>query len=393
MNHEARTLFNTILTTLTRSQHRESFRTLTAGFLDATGNPRPEHAITKSPAALSRFLNEYDWDALNLIRIVRRAVLERLWETYALRRGRRPVLELILDLTTLEKTGAFPELEIHFLLVRQHLTGYSRQLNDKIGLHLVVLYVMVGPQRFPWAFLIWKGKDTPSPAKLALKLLARIPAWWPERFSVRVLADSGFDSNEFIDGVHDLGLHGVIGSRANRSIGDGRCLSDLRCKGALVQFKSCRTPVYASWFKREQPVRCCLVSKKLQRARKEFVWRYVISTRTADGETIKRWGRRRWRIEAFFKTLKSRFGFDQFGQRSARGVFRFLVLALMAFVLAFWMALETDEALLDLDWGVAARAARDDLVPEVVAGRAWLALRRVKPILEARGVTCWTVFV
>ena len=367
MNHEARTLFNTIQATLTRSQHRESFRTLTAGFLDATGNPRPEHATTKSPAALSRFLNQYDWDALHLIRIVRRAVLERLCETYALRRGRRPVLELILDSTTLEKTGAFPELEIH-------------QLNDKIGLHLVVLYVMVGPQRFPWAFLIWKGKDTPSPAKLGLKLLARIPAWWLERFTVRVLADSGFDSNEFIDGIDDLGLHGVIGSRANRSVGEGRCLSDLCCKGALVQFRSCRTSVYASWF-------------KLKRARQEFVWRYVISTRAADGETIKRWGRRRWRIEAFFKTLKSRFGFDQFGQRSARGVFRFLVLALLAFVLAFWMALALDPELEALDWGVAARAARDDLVPEVVAGRAWLELRRVKPILESRGVTCWTAFV
>ena len=157
-------------------------------------------------------------------------------------------------------------------------------------------------------------------------------------------------------------------------------MSDLRCKGALVQFRSCSTPLYASWF-------------KLKRARKEFAWRYVISTRAADGETIKRWGRRRWWIEAFFKTLKSRFGFDQFGQRSARGVFRFLVLALLAFVLAFWMALETDEALLDLDWGVAARAARDDLVPEVVAGRAWVELRRVKPILEARGITCWTAFV
>jgi hypothetical protein len=30
---------------------------------------------------------------------------------------------------------------------------------------------------------------------------------------VRVLADAGFDSNAFIDGVHALGLRGVIGSR------------------------------------------------------------------------------------------------------------------------------------------------------------------------------------
>ncbi len=66
---------------------------------------------------------------------------------------------------------------------------------------------------------------------------------------MRVLADSGFDTNAFIDGVRDLGLHGVICSRANRSIGDGCCLADLRCKGGMVQFNSCSTPVYASWFK------------------------------------------------------------------------------------------------------------------------------------------------
>jgi hypothetical protein len=84
------------------------------------------------------------------------------------------------------------------------------------------------------------------------------------------------------------------GSTANRSISGEGCLSGLRCKGSMVQFRSCRTPVYASWF-------------KLKRARREFVWRYVISIRPADGESIRRWGRRRWRIEGFFKTIKSRF--------------------------------------------------------------------------------------
>lgn len=41
----------------------------------------------------------------------------------------------MLDLTTLEKTGAFPDLEIH-------------ALKDKIGLHLVVLYIVISLQRF-----------------------------------------------------------------------------------------------------------------------------------------------------------------------------------------------------------------------------------------------------
>ena len=104
MNHEARSPFKTVEATLARKSQRDSFRTLIAGFLDATGRSRPEYATTKSPAALSRFLNEYDWDALSLIRVARQAVLERLWTTYALRRGRRPILELILDLSTLGYT-------------------------------------------------------------------------------------------------------------------------------------------------------------------------------------------------------------------------------------------------------------------------------------------------
>jgi Transposase DDE domain len=281
---------------------------------------------------------------------------------YANRKGRRPILEVIVDLTSLEKTGAFPNLEIH-------------QLNDKIGLHVIVLYVLVGVHRFPWSLAVWRAYHATSPTQLALRLLARLPRWWLERFTVRVLADSGFDSDAFIDGVHDLGLHGVIGSRVNRCIGGGRCLADLRCKGTEVQFRSCRTPVFVSWF-------------KLKRARGTFVCRYVISTRAADGETIKRWGRRRWRIDGFFKTLKFRFGWDQFGQRTARGAWRFITLGLLAFTLSFWAALSTVTDWDGLDWGVAARGAADDLVPVVEALEARRTLERLKPILEARGITC-----
>ena len=83
--------------------------------------------------------------------------------------------------------------------------------------------------------------------------------------------------------------------------------------------------------------------------------------------------------------MKSHFGLDQFGQRTALGAMRFLLLAL---VLAYWIALESALDLIELDWGRAARAARDDLVPEVIARDALRELRRVKPILESRGVTC-----
>ena len=91
--------------------------------------------------------------------------------------------------------------------------------------------------------------------------------------------------------------------------------------------------------------------------------------------------------------MKSRFGLDQFGQRTALGAMRFLLLALLAFVLAYWTALEKTMDFAELDWGRAARVARDDLVPEVIARDALRELRRVKPILESRGVTCYTGFI
>ena len=162
MKHEARTLFNTTQALFTTHYQRRSYQTLIAGFLDATGNPRPSTATDKSAAALSRFLNRYSWNARHLIRIVRAAIQKRVWDTYAVCRGRKPTFEIMLDLTTLEKTGAFPNLEIH-------------ALKDKIGLHLIVLYIVIGNQRFPWSFLIWRGKGSTSPTQLGLRLLQRIP--------------------------------------------------------------------------------------------------------------------------------------------------------------------------------------------------------------------------
>jgi hypothetical protein len=69
------------------------------------------------------------------------------------------------------------------------------------------------------------------------------------------------------------------------------------------------------------------------------------------------------------------------------------VLALLAFVLAYWTALENTPCLTELDWGRAARLARDDLVAEVLARDAWRDLQHLKPILESRGVTCYTQFI
>ncbi len=70
------------------------------------------------------------------------------------RRGRRPILQVIIDLTTLEKRGFFKAEEE---LVRVY--------HGKRDLHLVVLYLVVGQWRVPWSFRVYRAKDTPSPAQ------------------------------------------------------------------------------------------------------------------------------------------------------------------------------------------------------------------------------------
>ena len=90
--------------------------------------------------------------------------------------------------------------------------------------------------------------------------------------------------------------------------------------------------------------------------------------------------------------MKFRFGLDQFGQRTVRGAFRFIVLGLLTFMLAFWEALETVADWALLDWGLVACSAADELVPEIQALEAQRTLDRLRPILETRGSTCQTVF-
>ena len=52
------------------------------------------------------------------------------------------------------------------------------------------------------------------------------------------------------------------------------------------------------------------------------------------------WGKRRFTVEHFFRAAKSEFSLGQFGQRTALGVHRFLVLSLLAYLLAHWVGVE-----------------------------------------------------
>lgn len=67
----------------------------------------------------------------------------------------------------------------------------------------VMLYLVAGQWRVPWAIHVYRGKDTPSPAQLGLRLVRRLPKILTQHFEVLVLADTAFGSNEFVTKVRD----------------------------------------------------------------------------------------------------------------------------------------------------------------------------------------------
>jgi hypothetical protein len=115
--------------------------------------------------------------------------------------------------------------------------------------------------------------------------------------------------------------------------------------------------------------------------------RYVVSTKPISWSYISRLGKRRWIIEGFFKTVKHRFG-----QSKLLGVYRFLVLSMIAYVLAHWAYLWSGRPTWP-DWGKAGQLAADTLFPQVVLGNLLLELKRTRNLARQNGlelvVTGW----
>lgn len=333
---QAQALVSGLKTLMPSIYQQDSLQALLGLFLEGQGVPLPEYCKTKSASALSRFLNQYNWPTRQLIKAVRKAALQQILSQP--RVGRRPTLQVILDLTTLEKAGKFKEFK--------HLI---RVYNGKRGLHVVMLYFVVGQWRVPWAFQVYRGKDTPSPAQLGLRLLRRLPEILTQRFEVLVLADTAFGSNEFLTKVRKLKHHALVGVRCDRKLEDGRSVAQLHKRGQQVQLFGLKAPAHLSWyyFKREDG--------KLEK-------RYLLSTKALKGSTMTWWGRRRWGIEGFFKTAKHRFGLHRFGQQTLLGVYRWLVLSLTAYLLAHWAHLHAGGKA-SPDWGEAAHSALELLLP------------------------------
>jgi hypothetical protein len=337
-----------------------SLKAMLVLFLCAQGIALPEHTEHKSPSALSRFLNLYNWPTTEVIRTLRREIVTMLLERH--RVGRRPILRAIVDLTPLEKSGQF-----------EGLAGLVHVLNKKRGVQLVLLYLELDGWRIPWGFRVWRGKDSASPAKLALKLLRTLPAVLTSHYRMMVLADSGFCSVEFLRGVRKLGHHAVVGVRRDRRLQNGSRLDQSTSRGERVFLDGLpEVPVYvaAYWLRGRDGTRAK---------------RFVISTRALRAEHIVRWGKRRWAIEGFFRTCKGRFSLQRFGQGTRLGVYRYLLLSMIAYVLAHWGHLSEGRAGRPR-WGEAARVILETVLPQTVIEGLLREIKQRSDLLRSHGI-------
>jgi Transposase DDE domain len=336
---------------------KTSLNALLALFLEAQGHPLPQHTQVKSASALSRFLNIYNWSTRHLIRTSRQAVLQQIAQRPP---GKNIPLRAILDLTTLEKCGKFWHLSTP-TEDADPPDPWVRMLNGKRGLHLVVLYLEIGDWRVPWSFRVWRGKGHPSPSQLAGKLLATIPVALTQGRTVIVQGDTEFGTVEFLSAVRSRSWRAVTGMRCNRQLEDGRTLKQLYRagrRGQQIDIKGIPFSLTVSWF-------------WLKRADDKQELRFIVSTYPYSGVYLVRLGRRRWAIECFFKTIKHRFGLHRFGQSTCRGVYRWLILAFIAYLLAHWMDQWSWPP--HLDWKQASDLALSTLFPSVV----WFQLLRL----------------
>ncbi len=112
MNSEARDIFNTLQALLPTRAAKKAFKSAVHHPLKADGNPRPQHCKTTSPSTISRFHNKTRWDTQALIRAMQAIVINIIIKAYKHTRGEGQIIKARLDLTTLEKTGNFPNLPI-----------------------------------------------------------------------------------------------------------------------------------------------------------------------------------------------------------------------------------------------------------------------------------------
>jgi hypothetical protein len=357
----AQALVYQLLSMMPSRYQRQSLNALLGLFLMATGQALPQHSELVSASGLSRFLNHYHWPTRAVIRTVRAEVLRQIQAQD--RYGCSPILHVVLDLTTLEKVGKF-----------QGLGRLVRVYNGKRGLHLVVLYVLVGRVRLPWSFRVYRGQGQRSPIQLAQRLILSLPHCLTQTYRIRILADTAFGSADFLQWVKARpGCNAVVGVSDDRRLATlGQSVQSMTRQGSQVTLFGMTVPVTLSWY-------------WLKRDNGQREKRFVVATEPLSGSYITRLGRRRWQIESFFKVAKHRFSLHRFGQQTLLGVYRWILLSLIAYFLAHSACLWSGQFYRP-DWAMAAHLALEKLLPTVLVARLVLMIKRYQPLARTVGI-------
>jgi hypothetical protein len=141
-----------------------------------------------------------------------------------------------------------------------------------------------------------------------------------------------------------------------------------------VTLKGLSIPVTVSWFWRRH-------EETGPRER-----HFVVATEALSGAYLVRLGKRRWAIEACFKTLKHQFGWDCFGQGTLKGMYRWWMLAFISYLLTHWHCLASQQT--TLDWQQAAHQARAQLFPHEVVQCFLHDVDQIRPLLAQLG---WSI--
>ena len=149
----AQGLVYSLLGLMPSAYQKASLNALLGLFLEAQGHPLPQHTQVKSASSLSRFMNHYSWSTRSVIRTTRQAVLQQIAQ-HCPRKDTR--LQVLIDLTSLTKCGKFLHLS-NLTDEPETPNSWVQVLNGKRGLHIVMLYLVIGGWRVPWSFRVWRG--------------------------------------------------------------------------------------------------------------------------------------------------------------------------------------------------------------------------------------------
>ena len=179
---------------------------------------------------------------------------------------------------------------------------------------------------------------------------------------------------EFLQAVQKRRWRAVVGLRCNRRLESGKTLKQLYRtgkRGQQVRLLGMNVSLTISWF-------------WLKRSEGKRELRFVVSTYPYSGVYLVRLGRQRWAIEGFFKTIKHRFGLHGFGQKTRLGIYRWLLLSLIAYLLAHWMFCLLP-AWCALDWAEVSAKALATLLPQVVWLKLLHQIQKSRAVIQSQG--------